>query len=183
MSCFVWESNHIKIKSLQSSCCSNDLDLTVPSQRHESMADRLIYLVRNGTWTELLFLLAEPMLSHVLTFCMVNSSTHLDMVLRLVANNWLLSDRVSQRWWQKKNPTKSYRVVRGSLFPANEGTCIPLLGVLLLNCSKQSIPNPAQKTICQNKTSNALPMANRMCCENEAAADSLSWLRNSDNYQ
>ena len=83
----------------------------------------------------------------------------------------------------KKNPTKSYRVVRGSLFPANEGTCIPLLGVLLLNCSKQSIPNPAHKTICQNKTSNALPMANRMCCENEAAADSLSRFRNSDNYQ
>ena len=101
-SCFVWESNHIKIKSLQSSCCSNDLDLTVPSQRQESMADRLIYLVRNGTWPELLFLLAEPMLSHVLTFCMMNSSTHHDMVLRLVANNWLLSDRVSQQWWQKK---------------------------------------------------------------------------------
>ena len=68
MSCFVWESNHIKIKSLQWSCCSNDLNLTVPSQRHESMADRLIYLVRNGTWPELLFLLTEPMLSHVLTF-------------------------------------------------------------------------------------------------------------------
>ena len=101
MSCFVWESNHIKIKSLQSSCCSNDLDLTAPSQRHESMVDRLIYLVRNGTWPELLFLLAEPMLSHVLTFCMVNSSTHHDMVLRLVADNWLLSDRVSQQWCKK----------------------------------------------------------------------------------
>ena len=34
-------------------------------------------------------------------FCRVNSSTHHDMVLRPVANNWLLSDRVSQQWWQK----------------------------------------------------------------------------------
>ena len=48
MSCSVWESNQIKITSLQSSCSSNDLDLTVPSQRHESMADRLIYLCQMG---------------------------------------------------------------------------------------------------------------------------------------
>ena len=34
-------------------------------------------------------------------FCRVNSSTHHDMVLRPVANNWLLSDRVSQQLWQK----------------------------------------------------------------------------------
>ena len=112
MSCFVWESCHIKIKSLQWSCCSNYLDLTIPSRWHESMADRLIYLVRKGTWPELLFLLAEPMLSHVQT------SPHHDMVLRSFANNWLLGDRVSQQWWQK-NPAKSYRVVRGSLFPEN----------------------------------------------------------------
>ena len=60
---------------------------------------------------------------------------------------------------------------------------MPLLDVLLSNCSKQPTPNPEQKAICQNKTSNVFPMANRMCCENEAAAESLSWCHNPDDNQ
>ena len=145
------------------------------------MADRRFYWVRKGTWPELLFLLAEAMLSHVLTFLQDEfkyPSWHGSKARRQqLASQWLGEPAVIT-----KKTAKFYRVVRGLLFPANQGTCISLLGVLLLNCSKQSIPNPEQKTICQNKTLNAFPMANRMCCENEAATESLSWLRNSDNY-
>ena len=118
MSWFVWESNQMKIKSLQWSCCSNYLDLTVPSRRHESMGDRLIYLVRKGTWPELLFLLAEPMLSHVLTSLQGEfkyPSWHgLKARRQQLASQWPGEPAV-----MTENPAKSYRVVRGSLFPAN----------------------------------------------------------------
>ena len=118
MSWFVWESNQMKIKSLQWSCCCNYLDLTVPSRRHESMGDCLIYLVRKGTWPELLFLLAEPMLSHVLPFLQGEfkyPSWHGFKARRQqLASQWPGEPAV-----MTKNPAKSYRVVRGSLFPAN----------------------------------------------------------------
>ena len=115
-------------------------------------------------------------------FCRVNSSTNYDTVLSPITNNWLLSGRMSHQSWQE-NPATSSRVVRGSLFTANQGTCIPLLDVLLSNYPKQHITNPEQKNICSNKISNAFPMANHMCCENDAALESFSWGHNLDNYQ
>ena len=118
MSCFVWKSNHIKVKSLQWSCCSNYLDLTVESRRHQSMADRRIYLVRKGTWPELLFLLAEPMLSHVLTFLQGEfkyPSWHgFKARHQQLASQWSGEPAV-----MTKNSAKSFRVVKGSLIPAN----------------------------------------------------------------
>ena len=37
---------------------------------------------------------------------------------------------------------------------------------VVITLLKTIIPNPEQKTICQNKTSNAFPMVNRVYCEN-----------------
>ena len=44
-------------------------------------------------------------------------------------------------------------------------------------------PNLEQRAVCQNKISNAFSMPNRMCCESEAAAESLSWRHNTDDNQ
>ena len=182
VSCFVWKSNYIKIKSFQWTWGS--YDLTAPSRWHESTSRSPHPL--GAKWdlnrTSAVDLLApEPMLPHVLTFLQGAFKYPLWHGFKArrqqLASQWPGDPAVETR-----KSSKTFQCGQRITFPSIL-MHMHSIARCLSNCSQKPIPNSEQKTICQNKTSNAFLLANRLCCENEAAAESLSWRHNLDNYQ